>query len=111
MKIAAAGVLAIAITFVGAARSTSYAMLPLASIVAGAHVTQRFGCTDLLLEPFDPDCPSRHFHSGIDLAAPAGAVVRAATAGIAPLRFGPDGAGGHLDAWVDRHTRPVYCQL
>ncbi len=111
MKVAAAGVLAIAITFVGAARATSYAMLPLASIVAGAHVTQRFGCTDLLLEPFDPDCPSRHFHSGIDLAAPAGAVVRAAAAGIAHVGFDPDGAGRYVAVRFDRHTRLLYCHL
>lgn len=86
-------------------------MLPLGSIVAGAHLTQPFGCTDLLLEPFDPDCPSRHFHSGVDLAAPTGAVVRAATAGIAHVGFDPDGAGRYVAVLFDRHTRLLYCHL
>ena len=111
MRIAAAGVLAIAITVVGAGRATSYAMLPLGSIIAGAHITQRFGCTDLLLEPYDPDCPSRHFHSGLDLAAPAGTVVRSATAGIAYVGFDPDGAGRYVAVSFDSRTRLLYCHL
>jgi murein DD-endopeptidase MepM/ murein hydrolase activator NlpD len=108
---AAAGLLAIAITVVGAARTTSYAALPLRSIVGGALVTQGYGCTDLLLEPHDPECPSRHFHSGVDLAARSGSVVRAATAGIAHVGFDPDGAGRYVAVWFDRHTRLLYCHL
>jgi len=111
MRMAAVGALAIAITFVGAGRASSHAMLPLGSIISGAHVTQRFGCTDLLLEPFDPDCPSRHFHSGIDLAAPAGTVIRAATAGIAHVGFDSDGAGRYVAVSFDSRTRLLYCHL
>ena len=111
MRVAAAGVLAIALTIVGAARATSYAVLPLGAIVSGAHVTQRFGCTDLVLEPVEPACPGRHFHTGVDLAAPAGSVVRAATAGIAHVGFDPDGAGRYVAVWFDGHTRLLYCHL
>src|SRR5438445_12694151 len=41
-------------------------------------VTQAFGCTALAIEPRDDHCPSGHFHSGIDLAAPLHTPVRAA---------------------------------
>jgi murein DD-endopeptidase MepM/ murein hydrolase activator NlpD len=46
-------------------------------------VTQPFGCTELAIEPRDDHCPSGHFHSGIDLAAPLHTPVRAANGGIA----------------------------
>ena len=108
---ATVGAVALAITIVGTARATGYAVLPLRSIVAGALVTQGFGCTDLLLEPYDPDCPSRHFHSGVDLAARSGSVVRAAAAGIARVGFDPDGAGRYVAVWFDSHTRLLYCHL
>src|SRR5207248_11116639 len=41
-------------------------------------ITQPFGCTDLLGEPYDPTCPSRHFHTGIDIGADYGTPVAAA---------------------------------
>jgi murein DD-endopeptidase MepM/ murein hydrolase activator NlpD len=50
--------------------------------VAGAVETQGFGCTSFYLEPYSADCPTRHFHSGIDLAAPLGTPVLAAETGI-----------------------------
>src|SRR6266568_1826088 len=30
-------------------------------------ITQGFGCTTYPFEPYDPSCPSQHFHSGIDI--------------------------------------------
>ncbi|HXN00447.1 MAG TPA: peptidoglycan DD-metalloendopeptidase family protein [Candidatus Dormibacteraeota bacterium] len=45
-------------------------------------ITQGFGCTSYPFEPFDPTCPSHHFHSGIDIATDYGAPVHASDGGI-----------------------------
>jgi murein DD-endopeptidase MepM/ murein hydrolase activator NlpD len=45
-------------------------------------ITQPFGCTDFLGEPPDPNCPSGHTHTGIDIGAVYGTPVAAADAGI-----------------------------
>lgn len=45
-------------------------------------ITQPFGCTDLVLEPYDPNCASRHFHQGLDIAANFGNPIGAAEAGV-----------------------------
>jgi len=45
-------------------------------------ITQPFGCTDLLGEPYDPSCPSHHFHTGIDIGADFGTAIGAADAGV-----------------------------
>ena len=46
-------------------------------------ITQGFGCTDVVVEPYAPGCPGGHFHSGIDLATAYGTAVTAADGGIA----------------------------
>ena len=45
-------------------------------------ITQGFGCTDFLLEPYDPSCATRHFHTGLDIGAPGGTTIHAADAGV-----------------------------
>jgi len=99
------------IWIVGASRVPSHEKLALTAIVPGAVMTQPFGCSNLLLEPFDPHCPSRHVHTGVDLAAPKGTAVRAATGGIVSVGFDPGGAGLYVIVVVDRHVRALYCHL
>jgi murein DD-endopeptidase MepM/ murein hydrolase activator NlpD len=59
----------------------------------GWVLTQPYGCTPFLLEPVAPWCPTGHFHSGVDMAAPFGTPVRAAAAGIAQVAEMPYGYG------------------
>lgn len=46
------------------------------------YITQPFGCSDLLGEPYSPTCKSHHWHTGIDIGGPGGAPVLAADSGI-----------------------------
>ena len=85
--------------------------LPLASVVVGGVITQPFGCTSFELEPYDPFCPGRHLHTGIDLAAAMGTPVHSATGGTARVGFDPDGAGLYVVVAVDSHVRVFYCHL
>jgi murein DD-endopeptidase MepM/ murein hydrolase activator NlpD len=85
--------------------------LPLASVVVGAAITQPFGCTSFELEPYDPFCPGRHLHTGIDLAAAMGTPVHSATGGTARVGFDPDGAGLYVVVAMDSHVRVFYCHL
>jgi murein DD-endopeptidase MepM/ murein hydrolase activator NlpD len=108
-----AGVVAAAsfVWLVGAAQDSSSEKLALNAIVPGAVMTQPFGCSTLLLEPFDPACPSHHFHTGVDLAAPLGTPVRAAAGGMASVAFDPGGAGLYVVVDVSSHVRVLYCHL
>lgn len=96
---------------VGAAQVSSAEKLALSAIVPGATQTQPFGCSNLVLEPVDPVCPSHHIHTGVDLAAPPGTVVRAAAGGLASVAYDPAGAGLFVTVAVGEHTRVLYCHL
>jgi murein DD-endopeptidase MepM/ murein hydrolase activator NlpD len=105
--VAAAGVVWVVV----ASQVPGHTRLPLAGIVPGAVVSQPFGCTSLELEPYDPFCPGRHIHTGIDLAAPIGTAVLAAVAGTARVGFDSNGAGLYVLVTVDAHARVFYCHL
>jgi murein DD-endopeptidase MepM/ murein hydrolase activator NlpD len=85
--------------------------LPIAGVVPGAVVSLPFGCTSFELEPYDPFCPGRHIHTGVDLAAPMGTPVLAAAAGTARVGFDPNGAGLYVLVIVGAHARVFYCHL
>ncbi|MFN2591614.1 MAG: murein hydrolase activator EnvC [Candidatus Dormibacteria bacterium] len=59
-------------------------------------ITQGFGCTPYTMEPYDAGCRSKHFHSGIDIAAPGGNPVAAADAGTAFAYRSSYGFGNHV---------------
>jgi murein DD-endopeptidase MepM/ murein hydrolase activator NlpD len=111
LRVAGLCAVAVLIWVVGASRVPGHEKLALIAIVPGAVMTQPFGCSKLLLEPFDPYCPSRHVHTGVDLAAPQGTAVRAATAGTVTVGFDPGGAGLYVIEVVDSHVRALYCHL
>ena len=94
-----------------ASRAAEQVRRPVSSVVHGAVVSQGFGCTDVQLEPFDPLCPSRHVHTGVDLAAPAGSPVYAATAGGVRVGYDPSGAGLYISVAFDERVRILYCHL
>lgn len=96
---------------VGLSGLPSHVRLPVEGVVIGAAVSQRFGCTNLELEPFSESCPAHHFHSGIDLAAPAGTEVFSATSGLATTGDDPTGAGLYVVIRFDHQTRILYCHL
>jgi murein DD-endopeptidase MepM/ murein hydrolase activator NlpD len=64
--------------------------------VAGATVSQGFGCTNVSIEPYNASCPSRHFHSGVDLAVAAGTPIRAAASGVVRVVVSTTGFGLHV---------------
>jgi murein DD-endopeptidase MepM/ murein hydrolase activator NlpD len=111
IRVFAIGSIAIVTWLVAATQVPSQQRLPLAGVVIGASISQPFGCTDLAIEPFDRNCPSRHTHTGIDLAAPLGAEVYSATAGTAILGDDPSGAGKYVEVIMDAHVRVLYCHL
>jgi murein DD-endopeptidase MepM/ murein hydrolase activator NlpD len=110
VRAGAMGGLGVLAWVVVAAQLPGHALLPVASVVAGASVTQPFGCTSLALEPYDPFCPGHHVHTGIDLAAPLGTPVRSATAGTARQGVDPT-AGRYVVVAFDAHVRIFYCHL
>ena len=95
----------------GVSAVPSHEKLTLASIVPGAVMTQPFGCSNLVLEPFDPYCPSHHMHTGVDLGAREGTPVHTATSGTATAGFDPGGAGLYVAVTFDSHVRVLYCHL
>ncbi len=96
---------------VGLSTVPSTVRLGVSGVVPAATITQPFGCTNLDLEPLSARCRSRHFHSGIDLAAPAGTEVFSATSGVASAGSDSAGAGNYVVIQYDRQTRILYCHL
>lgn len=105
------GLLGVGAWLIAATQVPSHVRLPVEGVVVGAVVSQPFGCTWVELEPYDPACTSRHFHTGIDLAAPEGTPVYSATEGTALIGYDPQGAGNFVSVRVDAHVRVVYCHL
>lgn len=68
-------------------------------------ITQGFGCTPYAFEPWDPNCPQHHFHSGIDIGAVWGTPIAAGDSGIAYTYVSSYGYGLHVimvhgNGWV-----------
>ena len=89
----------------------SHARLALSGVVPRAVISLPFGCTSFELEPYDPFCPGRHIHTGVDLAAASGTAVYSATPGTARVGFDLNGAGLYVVVTVDGHARVFYCHL
>jgi murein DD-endopeptidase MepM/ murein hydrolase activator NlpD len=111
IRLLATGCIVVASWLIAATQVPSHVRLPVESVVVGATLTQGFGCTNLELEPFDSGCPSKHFHAGVDLAAPLGTAVYSATDGTAWTGYDAAGAGNFVAVTVDAHVRIVYCHL
>jgi murein DD-endopeptidase MepM/ murein hydrolase activator NlpD len=60
------------------------------------YVSQGFGCSPYLFELYWPSCPSKHFHSGLDIAGPYGNEVYAADNGIVQTYSTPYGYGNYI---------------
>jgi murein DD-endopeptidase MepM/ murein hydrolase activator NlpD len=74
-------------------------------------ITQRYGCTDLEIEPWSVECASHHFHSGIDLAGPVGTLIYAATAGTIALHRERGGYGLYILLTRDPRLSTLYGHL
>jgi murein DD-endopeptidase MepM/ murein hydrolase activator NlpD len=79
--------------------------------VAGAVITQGFGCTTFAAEPVDARCPQGHFHSGLDFAAPLGTAVVAVAGGTAHVVDDATGLGLHVTVGDGAGLLTVYGHL
>lgn len=61
-----------------------------------SFISQGFGCTTVVIEQFDAACPSRHWHSGVDLVASMGTPVFAIASGTATVIHSATGYGLHI---------------
>jgi murein DD-endopeptidase MepM/ murein hydrolase activator NlpD len=60
-------------------------------------ISQGFGCTSYPFEPYDPACPQKHFHNGLDIAGACGNNILAADSGIAYIEpFMAYGFGNYI---------------
>ncbi|MGH7904129.1 MAG: M23 family metallopeptidase [Candidatus Dormibacteraceae bacterium] len=69
---------------------------------ASTVLTQGFGCTPLLGEPYDPACATRHMHTGVDIAGPDRTPIFAADTGVVTTYIDDTGYGRHVIV-VDGH--------
>lgn len=111
LRLAAIGSAAVVVWVVSAAQVPDHQRIPMTAIVAHAALTQPFGCTTLQLEPAATGCPTGHFHSGVDLAAPVGTAVHVAASGRARWGFDAGGAGLYVVVDGGEGTRVLYCHL
>ncbi len=74
-------------------------------------ITQLFGCTTLEIEPWSAECAGHHFHSGVDLAAPLGTPIYAATAGTIGLHRERGGYGLYILLTRDSQLSTLYGHL
>jgi len=111
LRLIAIGASGLVVWSAAATRAAEQVRRPVSAVVHGAVVSQPFGCTAVQLEPFDPFCASRHVHTGVDLAAPAGSPVYAATAGRVRVAYDPAGAGLYIAVAYDERVRILYCHL
>jgi murein DD-endopeptidase MepM/ murein hydrolase activator NlpD len=95
----------------GAGTAADKAGAGLVPPLANAVVTQPFGCTDFVLEPAAPWCPTGHMHTGLDLAAPVGSPVHAAAAGVAEVIDTSGGYGLHVLLTHDPRLTTLYGHL
>jgi murein DD-endopeptidase MepM/ murein hydrolase activator NlpD len=84
---------------------------PLLLPVKGATLTQPFGCSELEIEPWSDACASHHFHSGVDLAAPSGTPIYAATSGLVAIHRERGGYGLYLLLSHDARLSTLYGHL
>ena len=92
-------------------RAQRHPIDPLLIPVQGAALSQPFGCTALEIEPWSDQCPTHHFHSGIDLAAPLGTRIAAANAGIATIYRERGGYGLYIVVSRDSEFSTLYGHL
>jgi murein DD-endopeptidase MepM/ murein hydrolase activator NlpD len=59
-------------------------------------ISQYYGCSNYPFEMYWPACPSKHLHSGIDIAEPSGTPVMAADNGVASLYSTCCGYGNYV---------------
>ena len=76
-----------------------------------ATLTQRFGCTTFVIEPWSAECPTHHFHSGIDLAAALDTPIYAATGGTVLVRRERGGYGLYILLVRDSRFSTLYGHL
>jgi murein DD-endopeptidase MepM/ murein hydrolase activator NlpD len=84
---------------------------PLLTPVNHATLTQPFGCTTLEIEPLSEACAGRHFHSGIDLAAPLDTPIHAANGGVVAIHRERGGYGLYIVVVHDPQLSTLYGHL
>jgi murein DD-endopeptidase MepM/ murein hydrolase activator NlpD len=74
-------------------------------------ITQPFGCSPYWFEPYAPQCPSKHIHTGLDIAADYGTPVHAADSGVAFVFPSPWGYGNHVIIVHQRNFTSLYAHM
>ena len=74
-------------------------------------MSQGFGCTSFMLEPTNPACPTRHWHTGLDIVGPNGTPVFASASGVARAFPGGVGYGNFVVIIHSDHYATLYGHL